>query len=554
MINKILSNLGNQVPRSKLHFADRLATWPSHKPLTAEDGLIDIAVELRHSLAIFKDGRLLVANGKKNDPYVRSAIQKAGTVGLRLKKPEFVSNQEIAQAYQHGRNENLKGNDDSAMRSLLYQLLKEASEKKASDIHIHVQEHETTIECRVQGKIEKLTEDLTTDQGNALSRAIYAACDPRSTGTNHQLEKYQSGAISGREEFKLPKNINSCRVQFDPTSGRGRFIVIRLFYVSHGDSATDLRELGYSQAEVDVFMRALAKPFGLICITGTTGSGKSTALQRLLLLLLRLHNGERRIITVEDPPEYPMPGIIQCPVADDPENRNRAYNDAIRAMLRSDPDVCMISELRDQDSAQMAFQAVMTGHPTFTTLHVTRAIDIAVRLLDDFKISMAKVSSHRNISLLVAQLLSSKICSHCAIPVSQQLDSLDDGLIDRMKAVELDLDTVKIRNPKGCRHCGGSGEAGRTVVAEFIEPDEGFMNLIRKGDIEAARRYWLTELNGTTLEINMINKVSQGLIDPREAEKHIGQFEKEMLLTHHQTSPKIVPLQSSRLTNQEVGE
>lgn len=518
---------------SEFSFSDHLLSWPDDIPVTADKGPLEQSKAIQKNVAIYKDGRVLISSKHENKPAILNLLHKAERYGLELQQSVAVDPEEIRIVYQGTQNSFLSEKDSSRMRSLLFRILEEAAEQNASDIQIRIDEDETTITCRKNGRIQQLKENIVSDAGMSFATAIFNACDARSSGTNHQEESFQSGAISGQEtDFKLPKLLNSCRLQFNPISGRGRDIAIRLFYNPKTDEASDLKSLGYSQKEIDCFNRAQSKPFGLIAITGTTGSGKSTALQRLLNSLNIKTQRTKRIITVEDPVEYPMPGIIQMPVRDNPENRGAAFNSSIRAMLRSDPDVIMISELRDVESASMAFQAVMTGHPTYTTLHVTRAIDIATRLIEDFSISKNKVTNHRNISLLVAQMLVNVLCEKCKMPLSTTTIE-SSALIERLSHIEEDHSNVCIRNTSGCFSCNYQGISDRTVVAEFIEPDEIFMTFIRENQLEKARNYWLTKLNGQTIEEKMIAKVLMGLVDPKDAEMNIGPFSSSMLNTEN---------------------
>jgi general secretion pathway protein E len=300
-------------------------------------------------------------------------------------------------------------------------------------------------------------------------------------------------------------------------------MVMRLLYDDAGKT-NDLEQLGFSADHVASFEGLKESPTGMNLISGPTGSGKSTTLQRVLLGQIAQSAGKLHVITVEDPVEYPIHGAVQTPVtnASSEDERSRFFSQSIVNAMRLDPDTIMIGEIRDRASAQSALRAAMTGHQVWSTVHANSAIGIIDRL-EDMGLPLRMLADPSIITGLISQRLVKLLCPHCKQHlVSAQTRRLPAALLVRVRIALGDaVESVCTAGP-GCDHCSGRGTVGRAVLAEVIKPDERFFAHLRDGDKAAATRHWLNELGGRTMTEHAIEKVREGLVDPAMAERVIG--------------------------------
>jgi type II secretory ATPase GspE/PulE/Tfp pilus assembly ATPase PilB-like protein len=270
-------------------------------------------------------------------------------------------------------------------------------------------------------------------------------------------------------------------------------------------------------------------PYGINIICGPTGSGKSTTLQKALTALMREKKNTINVITIEDPPEYVIAGAAQLPVlnAQSDEERHEKFRQAISGGLRSDPDVVMIGEIRDRASASLAFQAAMTGHQVWASLHANDAPSCLDRLRD-LGIENYKLTDETLVTGLMSQRLIRRLCDDCKVPIleveKRGLKDVPEDLVESVRRCvgEERLASVCLANPasKGCK-CR-AGYTGRTVVAETLMPDRHFMELVRSDRKFDALKYWFESLEGSTLHEHGIQKMVLGQCDPRDVATTAG--------------------------------
>jgi type II secretory ATPase GspE/PulE/Tfp pilus assembly ATPase PilB-like protein len=202
------------------------------------------------------------------------------------------------------------------------------------------------------------------------------------------------------------------------------------------------------------------------------------------------------------------------------EERAREFTKAISASMRSNPDRIMIGEVRDAASAGLAFEASMTGHQVWTTLHANDALTIPFRLRD-LDVEEFKLCDPDLLTGLISQRLIRVLCPDCSKRVEEH--DLSHNLLARLEKADIPIEKLRSHNPAGCKTCGeGNGYKGRSVIAEIIIPDAKFMDYIKKDDKQGAERYWLTHLNGRCLMEHMIDRVRAGDVDPYDAERILG--------------------------------
>ena len=498
-----------------------IGDWEKDRPLTDIGGPLDRGAQVRTLSAYFSSGRFVVSRSHQNNPLILSLLAEIKMLGYADPIIEPTDINKIQSCYDkseaHG---HFRGKQDEArMRREVLDLVGDMAKRHASDIHVVVYEQSCIVRARIDGSMEHVAE-WPPEYGHSFCSAAFTMAD--AADVNYQPYEYQGARVSNRKDLQLPAGVISLRLQFNPTVYDGRAMIIRLLYATDDKTAGDVTALGFTPEQLEDFEYLRQKPYGINIVAGPTGHGKSTTLQRNIISILQEHKYNIAFYTVEDPPEYPIPGAVQMPVtnATTAEQRAAAFTKAIAASMRSNPDRIMIGEVRDAASASLAFEASMTGHQVWTTLHANDALTIPFRLRD-LKVESFKLCDPDLLTGLISQRLVRVLCPHCAVRVEEH--ELSHGLLARLERLDVLVEKLRSHNPDGCETCGeGNGYKGRSVIAEIIIPDAKFMELIRNDDKVSAEKYWLTHLNGRNLMEHMIDRVKAGDVDPVDAERIIG--------------------------------
>lgn len=351
----------------------------------------------------------------------------------------------------------LETEDDAPVIRLLNAVLTQAIKQVASDIHFETFESEIVVRFRIDGSLREVLRPPRVLAPLLISRLkIMAKLDI----AEKRLPQ------DGRIALRIAGRAVDVRVSTIPTHF-GERIVLRL--LDKQSAALDLISLGMSEQTLSVVNELIAKPHGIVLVTGPTGSGKTTT---LYAVLTALNSVTRNILTVEDPIEYYLPGIGQTQVN---TKVNMTFARGLRAILRQDPDVVMVGEIRDVETAEMAVQASLTGHLVLSTLHTNSAIG-AVTRLRDMGVESFLVSS--TLIGVVAQRLVRVLCQHCKQSVQAKTAQLHDmGLSPD--------DQVTVYEPAGCVDCAGTGFQGRTGIYEMIAIDDKLGAMIHEDASEA---------------------------------------------------------------------
>ena len=382
-------------------------------------------------------------------------------------------------------------NDDAPIIKLVSSLLIEAQNNRASDIHIEPMEKSLRVRLRIDGSLQEVKSPPKKLQGAIISRLKIM------TGSMSIAEKRVPQ--DGRIQIKVGDKSVDLRVSTVPTV-HGESIVMRV--LDKSALMLGLPELGFLSDDQAVFERLVALPDGIILVTGPTGSGKTTTLYACLNYMNR---PDRKIITVEEPVEYQMNGINQVQVNNE---TGMTFPAALRAMLRQAPNVIMLGEIRDKETAQIAINASLTGHLVLSTLHTNDAPGAVARLVDigvpPFLVSSA-------VRAVMAQRLVRKLCSNCKQP----------GEISEYEARSLNLDLAQIAKatpmkPIGCEKCRGKGFRGRLGIFEIMVADDEIRQMINHSATTLQLRQRTRELGMRTLREDGIRKVLAGMTTAEE--------------------------------------
>lgn len=340
------------------------------------------------------------------------------------------------------------------------ELLQAAALRQASDIHLTPAERQYAVHLRVDGQLELFRQGPIEQFGGVVSRfKVLAELDIA------EKRAPQDGRFSARIGPTQQKT--DIRVATLPTK-YGERMTLRLL-ATQEDGIT-LEGLGMAPRDLELFRQTLQRPHGLVLLTGPTGSGKSTTLFAALQELLQVRGGN--VITVEDPVEYEIPGTSQVEV--DSVDKV-SFHKALRSILRHDPDVVMIGEVRDAETADIAMKAALTGHLVFSTLHTNTAAGVVTRLID---MGMQRYLVAATLRLVVAQRLVRRLCVHCRAP--RPLRAAEAFALGRPE-----LEGRELFEPVGCVYCAGRGFAGRVALFEMLRVDETFSRAIADGADEA---------------------------------------------------------------------
>jgi len=362
------------------------------------------------------------------------------------------------------------GAEDAPVVKLLQSLFQDATQVGASDIHIEPQEDRLRIRIRVDGHLQAQTEtELRVAAALALRLKLMAGLDI--SEKRHPQD--------GRFNVLVRQQPVDVRISTMPTN-YGESVVMRLLNRQSGLLGLEL--LGMPAPMLQRFREIIHRVSGMVVVTGPTGSGKTTT---LYAALNELNSTARKIITVEDPVEYRVAGLNQVQVN---EKIDLTFSSVLRSALRQDPDVMLIGEMRDTETAQIAMRAAITGHMVLSTLHVREAASAPVRLLD---MGVPRYMVATSLQAVIAQRLVRRICESCAedySPTPQERRFIEAGWSGTGKS--------GYRKGKGCTHCGGSGYRGRVGVYEMLEMTPRLVEATAKEDVSAFARIAEEEMAG----------------------------------------------------------
>ncbi len=362
-------------------------------------------------------------------------------------------------------------------------IIKEAIRQRASDIHMEP----TETGMRVRYRIDGILQDIMTvpfESQNAV--VVRIKIMSRLDITSFQTPQ------DGRFKMRMPSGEIDFRISLLPTT-HGQKVVMRV--LDKANLSVGLNKLGFSKRSMEILEEAIYKPFGMILITGPTGSGKSTTLYSLIN---KLNTPERNIITVEEPVEYLIEGLTQIEVRQD---IGLTFATGLRAILRQSPDIVMVGEIRDKETADISIKASLTGQMVLSTLHTNDAAGALTRLVD---IGLEPFLVASSLVVVCAQRLCRRLCPHCKVPVE-----VPESALRRIK------DKVKpgtvFYEGKGCDRCRHKGYLGRMGVTEILQIDDHIRDMLLRGESSDAISHYAQEKQGMKLLFDDgLDKMFQG--------------------------------------------
>lgn len=374
-----------------------------------------------------------------------------------------------------------------------------ALERRASDIHIETRDQEVAIKYRIDGVLHYAMPPIAKEWHSTIISRIKVMSELDIAERRVPQD--------GRFRVRYKSRLIDFRVSIMPTVF-GEDAVLRVLdkeSMSEKFSKLSLDVVGFADQDIVKFRRFIKEPYGMVLVTGPTGSGKTTT---LYAALMEIKNDEDKIITIEDPVEYQLKGVTQIPVN---EKKGLTFARGLRSILRHDPDKVMVGEIRDQETAQIAINAALTGHLVFTTVHANNVVDVLGRFLNMGVEAYNFVSA---LNCILAQRLVRLICEHC----KKQVYYPDSVLVESGLNPE-EWRNVPFSEGAGCFECGGTGYRGRTAIHELLDLTERIRDLILEkrptSEIKRAAR----EEGMTFLRESAVEKCRAGLTTLKEINK-----------------------------------
>ena len=477
-------------------------------PLEQRDNLLVIAAA-DPSLVLLSD-ELSLLLGKKLAPRVATAKQ----IGDLLKRTEQ-SQRVLEQATEAFTLQVTKTEEDteetisgdrltrdttgSPVVKLVETVIFTALERRASDIHIEARDAEVAVKYRIDGVLQHAMQPISKEWHSAVLSRIKVLSELDIAERRVPQD--------GRFRVKYKGRFIDLRVSIMPAS-HGEDAVLRVLdkeTLSEKFQSLSLDVVGFSQEEMQRFRRYIREPYGMVLVTGPTGSGKTTT---LYAAINEIKTDEDKIITIEDPVEYQLRGITQIPVN---EKKGLTFARGLRSILRHDPDKIMVGEIRDQETAQIAIQSALTGHLVFTTVHANNVTDVIGRFIN---MGVEPYNFVSALNCIMAQRLVRIICSNCKRPKKVSAEEVkESGLKPE------DLEHAKISEGAGCLECSGTGYHGRTAICELLDLSDRIREMIINRRPTSEIKRVAREEGMITLRESGLAKVRIGATTLREINK-----------------------------------
>jgi type II secretory ATPase GspE/PulE/Tfp pilus assembly ATPase PilB-like protein len=478
-------------------------------PIQAENGTLEIALADPRNLNLIDELTILLQ--KK----LRVKVASLSQISDLLKKTE--QSQRVLEEVTEGFALDVVAEEDSPDETLSIDRLAGAEsdiapvirlvdttifnalERRASDIHIETRDNEVAIKYRIDGVLHYAMPPIAKDwHSTILSRVkVMSELDI----AERRIPQ------DGRFRVRYKNRLIDFRVSIMPTI-HGEDAVLRVLdkeSMSEKFAKLTLDVVGFPDYDLAKFRRYIKEPYGMVLVTGPTGSGKTTT---LYAALSEIKNDEDKIITIEDPVEYQIKGITQIPVN---EKKGLTFARGLRSILRHDPDKVMVGEIRDQETAQIAINAALTGHLVFTTVHANNVFDVLGRFLN---MGVEPYNFVSALNCILAQRLVRVICEHCKRPVKYP-----DAYLVESGLNPAEWRDFTFHEGPGCFECGGTGFRGRTAITELLDLSERIREMILDKRPTSEIRRVARDEGMTFLRECALAKANQGITTLKEINK-----------------------------------
>jgi type IV pilus assembly protein PilB len=380
--------------------------------------------------------------------------------------------------------------DESPIIKLMHTTIFDAIQRRASDIHIEATDKNVLIKYRIDGVLYAATEPIDIKFHSAIVSRIKVMSDLDIAERRVPQD--------GRFKLRTGGKTIDFRVSILP-SAFGEDVVIRILdkeSITAGVNTLRLDSLGFDEDDIRRFRKSIREPYGMVLVTGPTGSGKTTT---LYAALTEINTGEDKFITIEDPVEYQLRGVTQIPVN---EKKGLTFARGLRSILRHDPDKIMVGEIRDAETGQIAVQSALTGHLVFTTVHANNAFDVLGRFLN---MGIEPYNFVSSLNCILAQRLVRILCKQCKKPVKMTRAEMEESAVsfDQHKDHQF-YDAV------GCKECNYTGFRGRQAITEFLDLSDHVREMILEKRPSSELRKAAIAEGMTTLRQSALAKVFAG--------------------------------------------
>src|SRR5437899_1842109 len=478
-------------------------------PMSAQDGSLEIAMADPRNLTMVDELALLL--NKK----LRIKVAILSQISELLKKTE--QSQRVLEEVTEGFALDVVGDEENADETLSIDKLTAADsdiapviklvdttifnalERRASDIHIESRDQEVAIKYRIDGVLHYAMPPIAKDWHSTILSRIKVMSELDIAERRVPQD--------GRFRVRYKGRLIDFRVSIMPTI-HGEDAVLRVLdkeSMSEKFAKLSLDVVGFLETDLVKFRRYISEPYGMVLVTGPTGSGKTTT---LYAALSEIKNDEDKIITIEDPVEYQVKGICQIPVN---EKKGLTFARGLRSILRHDPDKIMVGEIRDQETAQIAINSALTGHLVFTTVHANNVVDVIGRFLN---MGVEPYNFVSALNCILAQRLVRVICDVCKHPVRYDAEALETSGLDPKEWAN-----VTFYEGQGCIECAGTGYRGRTAIHELLDLSDRIREMILAKKPTSEIRRAAREEGMRFLRESALDKVRTGVTTLKEINK-----------------------------------